>query len=211
MRAFHNNPGIKKFYIDRIKRHMKMDNLIQGTGWKNGKGCAIGCQFENYDHRKMVEEWDVPLVLAKLEDRIFEELSTNDAMEWPLRFTKSLKVGVDYSMVWPKFAVCLLERVKNYSKDKRVLEAINKVLFLYYDWFATGKKPRLSRWHNAATAVDYVHDYFAAANAFADTTNADHAVADHAVVEYAAASPYARKDEWKWIANTLIEVINGEK
>lgn len=28
------------------------DNIIRGTGWEDGKGCAIGCTLEKYDHAR---------------------------------------------------------------------------------------------------------------------------------------------------------------
>lgn len=47
MKSYHNNPAIKQKYIDRVKEHQRLDNLVQGYGyWENGKGCAVGCTLE---------------------------------------------------------------------------------------------------------------------------------------------------------------------
>jgi hypothetical protein len=50
MKAFHNDQAIKDKYIARVEAHIKADNLIRGTGWYGGKGCAVGCTLEAYDH-----------------------------------------------------------------------------------------------------------------------------------------------------------------
>ena len=36
------NP-IKQKYIERAEYHQLHDNIIQGTYWKDGKGCCDGC------------------------------------------------------------------------------------------------------------------------------------------------------------------------
>ncbi|TVL96202.1 MAG: hypothetical protein CV087_23860 [Candidatus Brocadia sp. WS118] len=176
MKAFYGIPELKEHYLARIEYHRQMDHLIQGVGWQsNGvtKGCAIGCTFENYRHQDMVDEWDVPLTLAKLEDCIFEGLPKEVAMEWPFRFTNALKPGVDYSMAWPKFAVKMLERQKRYAKGfDSVCKAIDQTLEIYKRWIS---------------GEDI-------------TTN-----------EFRYAAESAESAEWEWMADTLIEVIEGEK
>ena len=80
MLSFHNDPAIKAKYLDRVKAHAKADRLIQGTGWKGGKGCAVGCTLEAYDHSLYPIELGLPEWLARLEDRIFEGLPKAEAM-----------------------------------------------------------------------------------------------------------------------------------
>ena len=43
MLSFHGDESIKEKYLSRVKHHREMDNIIQGTGWQNGKGCSVGC------------------------------------------------------------------------------------------------------------------------------------------------------------------------
>lgn len=40
MKAFHSDKEIKKKYVNRVMAHQKADRIVQGIGWKNGKGCA---------------------------------------------------------------------------------------------------------------------------------------------------------------------------
>lgn len=66
MLSFHNDIAVKQKYLDRVMAHQKADNIIRGTGWSNGKGCAVGCTLENYDHSRYPIELGVPEWLAKI-------------------------------------------------------------------------------------------------------------------------------------------------
>ena len=105
MLSFHNDPAIKAKYLDRVKAHAKADRLIQGTGWKGGKGCAVGCTLEAYDHSLYPIELGLPEWLARLEDRIFEGLPKAEAMQWPARFLAAIPVGVDVEPVQWRLAI----------------------------------------------------------------------------------------------------------
>ena len=106
--AFHNDPKLKAKYLARVRDHRKADRLIQGTGWEYGRGCAVGCTLEAYDHNRYPIELGIPVELARLEDGIFEGLARSDAMDWPEAFLDAIPVGADLSLVWPRFAHWLL-------------------------------------------------------------------------------------------------------
>lgn len=73
-------------YMERINHHIEADNLIRGTGWKHGKGCAVGCTFEYYDHARAARETNVPEWLWHLEDTLFEGMSLEKSRTWPREF-----------------------------------------------------------------------------------------------------------------------------
>jgi len=50
MIAYHGKQQIKDKYLSRVKAHREADALTQGVAWENGKGCAVGCTLESYDH-----------------------------------------------------------------------------------------------------------------------------------------------------------------
>ena len=110
LRAFHGDPAIKAKYLARIAAHRAADELVKGRGWEDGKGCAIGCTLENYDHAQYPIELGIPEMLAHLEDMIFEELPNDQAMLWPERFLAAIKPGADLSLVGWKFQYWLLTR-----------------------------------------------------------------------------------------------------
>jgi hypothetical protein len=110
MKAFHNDKQVKSKYLKRVEAHRKADNIIQGQGWSEGKGCAIGCTLENYDHQQYEIELGIPEWLARVEDTIFEGLPKDIAMKWPGRFLKAVNVGVDLNKVKTPFLIFVLEQ-----------------------------------------------------------------------------------------------------
>lgn len=42
MKAFHGKKSIKAKYLSRVRAHAKADEIIKGTYWQEGKGCACG-------------------------------------------------------------------------------------------------------------------------------------------------------------------------
>jgi len=108
LRAFHNDPAIKQKYLDRVAAHRAADELIKGIGWENGKGCAIGCTLEVYDHARYETELGIPQMLAMLEDTIFEGLPNGESQAWPERFLSAIEPGVDLSRVGWQFLHWLL-------------------------------------------------------------------------------------------------------
>jgi len=111
LRAFHGDPAVKQKYLDRVAAHAAADRLVQGTGWDHGRGCAIGCTLEAYDHARYPVELGLPVWLAHLEDRIFEGLPKSDAMTWPQRFLAAIPVGADVETVRHKLAIRRLGRM----------------------------------------------------------------------------------------------------
>jgi len=133
MLSFHNDIKVKEKYVNRVKAHAKADNLIQGVGWENGKGCAIGCTLESFDHSAYPTELGLPEWSAKLEDRLFEGMENKYAMKFPLDFLEAIPVGVDLEPVKWKFCSYLcsenLSIVENCDIDKdlksQVSDSIN--------------------------------------------------------------------------------------
>ena len=93
LRAFHGDPAVKKKYLNRVAAHRAADELIQGIAWENGKGCAIGCTLDAYDHTRYPIELGLPEWLAHLEDKIFEGLPEQRSLRWPSEFLAAIPVG----------------------------------------------------------------------------------------------------------------------
>jgi hypothetical protein len=133
MRAFHNDPKVKEKYCERTLAHQKADEIIQGIGWDNGNGCAVGCTLENYDHKQYEVELGIPEWLAHLEDIIFEGLNKEHAVLWPARFLKAVNVGSDLDKIKTPFTIFILEEniktlegIKVDEKFKDVISAIEQ-------------------------------------------------------------------------------------
>ena len=168
MQAYHNDPKIKAKYIARMKKHMAADELIHGIGWEDGKGCAVGCTLDRYNHVAYETELGIPASIAYLEDGIFEGMSGERAKTFPLAFLEAVPVGVDLKMVMPRFMHWLLvdpvAGVINYAgNDNAVAEAINNVAALFAEWIS-GTKPSDERWVAASdSASDAARDAWVAA------------------------------------------------
>jgi hypothetical protein len=189
MLAYHNDPAIKAKYLKRVRAHRKADRLVQGVGavgvGKEFRSCAVGCTLEVYDHGRYPIELGIPEVLARLEDRIFEGMKPADAMKWPTAFLSAIKPGADLSMVWPRFALWMLDvELRKYTTSAPVAA-------LYRRWVA-GDKPSVKEWRQARSA--YAADYTAYAAAAAAAYAAAYAYAAYAADAAAHAVAYAAAD-----------------
>lgn len=133
MLSFHGKQEIKDKYLARVIAHRKADAIIQGIGWENGKGCAVGCTLENYDHSRYPIELGLPKWLARLKDWIFENLPKEHAIEWPEKFLSIIPVGVCVEKVRYKLAVARMGSLidlqnKNLANNPDLKIIINEVI-----------------------------------------------------------------------------------
>jgi hypothetical protein len=135
MIAFHGKQEIKDEYLNRVKSHQIADEIVKGTYWEDGKGCAIGCTIHSSDLSAYETELGIPRILAKLEDRIFENLPNDLAMIWPQRFLDAITPGADLKLVWPRFAIWMMIDPKwgvaQFAKSDQSKKAIQDVANLY--------------------------------------------------------------------------------
>ena len=169
METFHGDKKIKAKYLKRLKAHAKADEIIQGTGWKDEKGCAVGCTLENYEHKQYEVELGIPEWLAYLEDRIFEGLQKEDAMKFPVQFLSAVPVGIgDDAMYklrcdldYQRLSILLKEQTKLHPDDdfgvNRVLEEVMRLNQEYVDpeheeWSAVESTARSTAWSASRSA-----------------------------------------------------------
>src|ERR1700674_5720873 len=126
MLSFHNDPKIKKQYLARVQAHLKADEIIHGKYWENGKGCAVGCTIHSGHHMNYESELGIPVMLARLEDRIFEGLSNGEAKVFPKQFLAAIRSGVDLSLVGWKFLHWLMEVELAGNKNEKIAAVIKR-------------------------------------------------------------------------------------
>lgn len=159
MRAFHNSTECKQLYLDRVKAHRAADNLVRGVGWENGRGCAVGCTLEAYDHTRYPIELGIPEWLARVEDTLFEHVSVEFAMSWPERFLAAIPVGADLEAVKAPFLIYVLEgALQNFDHEAfpDCKAAIDGVIALWRQGNATPEQfatARSAAW-SARSAAD---------------------------------------------------------
>jgi hypothetical protein len=103
MIAFHGDKAIKDKYIARIREHRRLDQLVKRAVGQEGKGCAVWCTLDKYDHAAYEDELGIPRALARMEDVIFECLPWAESMEWPEAFLNAIPLGADLSRVILQF------------------------------------------------------------------------------------------------------------
>ena len=108
MQAYHNSPQLKSDILATLAAHRAADEIVKGQYWQDGKGCAVGCTIKSGNHMAYESQFGIPVVLAQIEDRIFEGLPNDKAMLWPERFMSAINVGADLSLVGWKFQWWLL-------------------------------------------------------------------------------------------------------
>jgi hypothetical protein len=195
MKSFHNKPELKEMMLEEVLKHQKADEIIQGSYESRGKYCAVGCSIESLntrlgkhyshgDHSVYETELGIPKIIARLEDRIFEGLEREKAKMFPLRFIQAVPVGVDLSLVWPKFAIWLLgdekDGVIKYVETDEQKKIIIDIVELYKRVIA-------------GESIESLKKEFAIAAAAAAAAAATYADADAAAV-YAATAATAATD-----------------
>ena len=181
MIAYHGDVSIKAKYLDRVRLHARADEIIHGKYWENGKGCAVGCTIHSGRHEEYETELGIPVMLARLEDRLFEGQRNGRSKEFPERFLLAAKVGADLSRVGWKFLHWLLTEELASRNDPCVAPKIKRCADVLVP-LTKGEPCDQVEAKNAADAA------YAAAYAAADTANAAAYAADTA---YAAASAAA--------------------
>jgi hypothetical protein len=196
--AYHGDPKIKERYVARVAAHREADELIHGTGWEDGKGCAIG----------------VPEVLAHLADEIFEGLKNGDAQTWATEWVEAIPVGADLSLVWPRFAEWMLVDptdgvIRFAEKDEAVAKAIREVASLH-SALIRGEVVGADRWAAAWDAAWAARAAAGAAwDAARDAAGDAWAAARAAGAAAGAAAGDAGDAAWKRMAAKLIALLKA--
>src|SRR6185437_5683477 len=155
MIAFHGQTEIKEFYLARVAAHRAADEIIHGTYWEDGRGCAVGCCVHTNDHSAYERELGIPRAIARLEDSLFERLTNRAALDFPGRFLDAIPVGADLSLVVPRFLHWLLvdpeEGVIRFAEGSG-RNAAQDVAALLARKIA-GEIVRADEWHGARSAA----------------------------------------------------------
>lgn len=214
MLTFEKNPHLKDEIERQLIRHYEADEIIKGKYWDMGKGCAVGCTIHSSDHMLYESLFGIPVMLARLEDCIFEGLSNELAKEWPLRFWRSIKPGLDMSFVGWKFLYWILDdEFAEFQEHKIIGNSLMLCKGVIHKKSMGNELPReqINAAANAAYATNaaaYVAAY--AADAAADATDAAALAAANAAnaanADYSAADA-AKKEFYKRAADKLIYLI----
>ena len=222
--SYHNDNAIKTKFVARARGHQKADEIVKGQYWGDGKGCAVGCLVHSSSHLQLSSELGIPLGMARLIDRLFEGMPTENAKKFPLRFVQAIPVGKDLNAVMDRYYFTLLSDEKMGSiafASHKVKPSIQTVIDLYARRIAKDN-PSTEEWIKArrADAASYAAAAYAAAAyaAAADAADDDaaYAAAAAAAAAYAAdaadaAADAARQNHFLWQAELLITLLKEAK
>ena len=144
LRSWHGDPAIKEKYQARMRAHIEADELIRGQGWEEGKGCAVGCTFDAYDHTRGPVEIGMPEWLMRLIDVIFEGVSEERSILWPEQFLEAVPVGIDLEPVRWKLAIARHKRqlevlTTNQEPYARQVEGALHMTIAYFEMLLSGE------------------------------------------------------------------------
>ena len=105
--SYHGDPLVKAKYIARFAAHRSADEVIQGKGFIEGRGCFVGCTLDAYDHSRFPSELGWPMWLAYLADTIFEGLPKTEAAQFGTDLLETVPVGVNLKAVENRFLLAL--------------------------------------------------------------------------------------------------------
>jgi hypothetical protein len=110
MISYHNDPAVKALYVQRFAQHRAADEVIQGQGYDNGRGCFVGCTLNAYDHSRFPIELGWPEWLARLADAIFESIPKAEAPQFGTDLLDAVPVGVDLEPIRFRFLLTAQRR-----------------------------------------------------------------------------------------------------
>lgn len=110
MLSYLNDPAVKAKYTARFADHRAADEVIQGTGFDNGRGCFVGCTLDDYNHSRFPVELGWPEWLAHLADAIFEGVPKTEAAQFGTDLLEAVPIGVDLEPLRHRFALKVQQR-----------------------------------------------------------------------------------------------------
>ena len=99
--AWYGEPALKEAAMAQLREHRRLDQITQGTYWREGRGCHLGCLTHlNEDAHAGAERlFNFPQPVSHFLERVFESLPKSDAPAWVINSTEAIPVGADLSLV----------------------------------------------------------------------------------------------------------------
>lgn len=116
MMSYHNDPALKTEFVARMQAHLDADNIRQRETGYGGKGCAVWCTYDEYDHSFGPSRLGIPEWYEHLRDVVFEGLPQKAASDWALASLTEVPIGVDLEPVRWVIAIARHERQINRLK-----------------------------------------------------------------------------------------------
>ena len=123
VKAWDNDPKLKARFVKEAVNHQKADRFIQGA-WLQGKetekqrvfkGCWLGCMTQTEENTIEVasEIMHLPLWLLSVGEKIFEGLTKEESLKFPVQIMKAIPEGMDSEKAYKEWHYRLLMDPKN--------------------------------------------------------------------------------------------------
>ena len=148
-------------------KHQEADEYIRGTYWNSNKmkGCSVGCSIADLkklgvlndvsygDHKALAAATDMPEMLWRLSDNIFEGLPADDRAAWTPRFLLACKKAKNIANAPARIMARLADKLAEDSIRDDVREAC-KIGAALWRRRANGDEPKKSEWDAAWQQAD---------------------------------------------------------
>jgi hypothetical protein len=117
--------------IDMMKAetaaHIAARAVVQGQYWERGRGCFIGCLTHSDRADAVTDTFGMPLVLVRIAESIFEDLSRKDARAFFAAVPEAIeRDGKDLSRVYWLFLDDIMRNLPRQTGKVQV--AVNRVI-----------------------------------------------------------------------------------
>jgi hypothetical protein len=227
--AYHGEPLVKAKYQARFAAHRAADQVIQGTGFENGRGCFVGCTLDDYDHTRFPVELGWPEWLAHLADKIFEGIPREEAAQFGTDLLAAVPTGADLEPVRWRLAIARHERQiaalanNQEAYAEQVRDAIQGVIDyckaqLAGTWAKTPRSvAEAAAWSAAKSAAEAARSaaksaawsaaWSAESVAWSAAWSAAESVEES--VAWSAARSAAESEAWQWERDTLLALVRN--
>ena len=202
--------------LEIMKEHQKLDRLVQGAWLSDEKidggyrGCFFGCAMQTVDDaiEKACDKYDLPLWIGYWSEAVFEGLSQEAAIKWPVQLLEAL---INFSGDTEKLMHDLaIKRLTNLlpTENEGVNSAIELVINYHKNPDEEGQRSAESAadaaaWSTARSATESAWSAARSADA-ADARSAAESAADAADADAAWSAAWSRERDW------MLELLREE-
>ena len=159
--SFHDDQAVKNDIQQRMLGHIERDEVIRSIGFANGRGCAVGCTYDTYNHADVARRSGVPVQLIHLLDYLHENTSDEiwkpkKGMPLAYRFWDAIPVGVDLQPVVHRIHAYIQER--NAARTEGGIKAICERVRDLHLRAANNDMPTDDEWTAAESAAEWSAD-----------------------------------------------------
>ncbi len=110
MTVFFGEQKLKDVVLNRLREHRRLDQIVQGVYWEEGRGCHLGCLTHVNEGTQQATErlFGIPERVAYWLEAVFEGLPADRCAWWVVASIEAMPAGADLSLAHHELAAWLL-------------------------------------------------------------------------------------------------------